>query len=1178
MQAATAGVWNAQLKTAFANRLAVEARLSEMVDARDVLAKKKAAGTATAEDVKNLKALQTQIDTTQKSSEKFNANIAAAFEQNKQMNALGNQTWYAAQLDSVRNMGKKDQTGLTTYMAEAVNDQKMLWEKTGGAQGMDRGAANNVLSALKTGVISPAAASNLTNFGKELARLPAIINELPAPKLQDFATQIGNMTGPQAQSALQTFGQRFVNAARAANLSAKEAGNAARALGANKQQVKQVKINVKADKVKDPTAGLKNKNITVGALTGPAENRLKRLKKLAEEATGKDIKIKANSNADAVTKKLRKMIETGEAASGKGVFVDVDTNAPDTEGKVRTLADTIATIAGAGPLTVPLSAAGDAEGQINAAYDAGQIFAASNPTTTVTAIDAATPVLATTIAMLGAIVSKTVTVTVNKVETGGFTGGYFTYAYGGVHNGPGKVSGPGGPTDDKVNARLSDGEYVIRASSVDKYGTAFLNAVNRGAYEKQAYAKGTKPVPGATLPPKESDAKGRQAEFNKDWKQMMWEMDNFLNEFKAMPKIIKKATGMLSKKMRAYGDEFARHLMETYDPKQINKILNTKQGKKVAKQYQKEIKFTERFDKKQALREEIDGQKASLKAARARDQLLRQKGAYGQDTSEATVIGNMSDEQMQMYQGFKKNKQRQNFLKRLVELENINKAQDEYREAQSRKKELGKSYRSATGATLVGAADSTGLSLGNLNKYADALGMSIEDLAQQIENGDLPANFAALGEAALKAKKAMEVLGMTDVEKQSQIISNNQSRMSNLQDKAAAKARQAVAGKYGKSQSQLEAQNAVRDAQNAIDQATIDDINEKYDKQLNTIDQISQHQQAIANLERGRLSVAGALSSGDIAAAAAAAQEHRNNMASFSQDQMRRQLENQQKAATSALQDQINARMKESRDIQNQIALLTGLENEKVAEEIGLIQAANDELMTSGGYIDAANKELEEQNELLAKTAAQLEEIIRLQALLSPSVPGEGAPPPPSPPPGGGGPGGNTGAASSTWDEFNTKAAGLSNADIKFLEKETFKAQKGGGRWRDVWNRWSANRQKKVLNAVADGKISAAEEKELRFARGGVVPGFGNRDNISALLTPGEFVVNRAQAAKFGPILQGINSGLVGSADVKGSGNVNIENIIFQINGTSLSERDIADIAVRRMRTLDAATIRGGRF
>ncbi|NDB81491.1 MAG: phage tail tape measure protein, partial [Alphaproteobacteria bacterium] len=48
--------------------------------------------------------------------------------------------------------------------------------------------------------------------------------------------------------------------------------------------------------------------------------------------------------------------------------------------------------------------------------------------------------------------------------------------------GGGKITGPGGPTDDVIPAMLSHGEYVIKASSVNKYGTGFLDAVNSGKY------------------------------------------------------------------------------------------------------------------------------------------------------------------------------------------------------------------------------------------------------------------------------------------------------------------------------------------------------------------------------------------------------------------------------------------------------------------------------------------------------------------------------------------------------------------------------------------------------------------------------------------------------------------------------------------------------------------------
>ena len=44
----------------------------------------------------------------------------------------------------------------------------------------------------------------------------------------------------------------------------------------------------------------------------------------------------------------------------------------------------------------------------------------------------------------------------------------------------GYVSGPGGPTEDKIPAMLSGGEYVIKASSVSKYGRSTLDAINNG--------------------------------------------------------------------------------------------------------------------------------------------------------------------------------------------------------------------------------------------------------------------------------------------------------------------------------------------------------------------------------------------------------------------------------------------------------------------------------------------------------------------------------------------------------------------------------------------------------------------------------------------------------------------------------------------------------------------------
>jgi hypothetical protein len=49
------------------------------------------------------------------------------------------------------------------------------------------------------------------------------------------------------------------------------------------------------------------------------------------------------------------------------------------------------------------------------------------------------------------------------------------YRDGGLHEGAGPVSGPGGPVDDKVPAMLSDGEYVLPADTVEKVGVKKLD-------------------------------------------------------------------------------------------------------------------------------------------------------------------------------------------------------------------------------------------------------------------------------------------------------------------------------------------------------------------------------------------------------------------------------------------------------------------------------------------------------------------------------------------------------------------------------------------------------------------------------------------------------------------------------------------------------------------------------
>ena len=65
------------------------------------------------------------------------------------------------------------------------------------------------------------------------------------------------------------------------------------------------------------------------------------------------------------------------------------------------------------------------------------------------------------------------------------SGGIARYAIGSV----GAITGPGGPKSDLIPAMLSNGEYVIQASSVGKYGIPMMDSINAGTYMPK-YATG----------------------------------------------------------------------------------------------------------------------------------------------------------------------------------------------------------------------------------------------------------------------------------------------------------------------------------------------------------------------------------------------------------------------------------------------------------------------------------------------------------------------------------------------------------------------------------------------------------------------------------------------------------------------------------------------------------------
>lgn len=63
-------------------------------------------------------------------------------------------------------------------------------------------------------------------------------------------------------------------------------------------------------------------------------------------------------------------------------------------------------------------------------------------------------------------------------------------AAGGQFAGGGGVQGPGSSTSDSIPAWLSNGEFVIQARAVAKYGAAFMHAINSGRFRVPGFALG----------------------------------------------------------------------------------------------------------------------------------------------------------------------------------------------------------------------------------------------------------------------------------------------------------------------------------------------------------------------------------------------------------------------------------------------------------------------------------------------------------------------------------------------------------------------------------------------------------------------------------------------------------------------------------------------------------------
>jgi TP901 family phage tail tape measure protein len=472
-------------------------------------------------------------------------------------------------------------------------------------------------------------------------------------------------------------------------------------------------------------------------------------------------------------------------------------------------------------------------------------------------------------------------------------------------------------------------------------------------------------------------------------------------------------------------------------------------------------------------------------------------------------------------------------------------------------------------------------------------------------------------------------------------------------------------------------------------------INEKYDKQEEALSKISQLNQDIATQEKNRISLADALSQGDISAAAQMANEMRSTAAEsanrlsgdylatarkseidslvsasgmtkeqiqaeqFRIEQQVFALEQQRKITQQQIvdiEDRIYniTELREAKllDIRNIEQTIDGLKNNQLRAAQGILDGLQKELEKNQAILDAKllaiekeklgwekvqiqldnyNAKLKQGNDELRTTLDLLESIKKAMAemasfnssnLNSSSLSG--------------GLGGSayiapkdTPESIAAFEEFIEIVQTLdAAAELVDAAKAALDAGTGGGQRADAeyarlvaelaaaeallkaaQEAYDATLPKLDPNYIGGGGGGGGWTDAMAMSSGGMVPkyfGTGGKsigsDTVPAMLTPGEFVMNRSATKAFGPMLAAMNgskfpsmlqngftaptyqtssTNIIAPSNVSNSSSVNNNsssvynyNVGISVNGSNLNPQDVARAVMTQIKGVDSQRIR----
>ena len=409
------------------------------------------------------------------------------------------------------------------------------------------------------------------------------------------------------------------------------------------------------------------------------------------------------------------------------------------------------------------------------------------------------------------------------------------------------------------------------------------------------------------------------------------------------------------------------------------------------------------------------------------------------------------------------------------------------------------------------------------------------------------------------------------------------------------------------------------DLQRIAEQET--DVNEKYQKRFEALDKIQKINDRIAAQQRTQLSLADALSQGDIAAAARAAQEIRAQDTAQALVDQREALSKAQELELEALRGQMNLSREQIeariRDIKMQIFEIEESQIEPAQYQLDLLKRQEESQINSLTVLGKTKEEwdnVKNSIDVARTTSVGYEESIsRADGLISALIGGweeiekpkqtiytiiekkisdiEAAKPAPAPTPA---PAAPAAPAGPVKDQ-----AWIDNMARRVIRGDFGNGQARrnalGADYQVIQDRVNAHYYRGMRLFADGGQVTAGIKKRIqigsahipmrkisefkRYANGGKVgpstkpsPFRVGTDTVPAMLTPGEFVVKKWAVDRFGVgNLNAINQGNFGSGSVY--------NYNMSVNVRSDANPDeIARTVMAQIKRVDAQRIRGNRF